>query len=396
MIFARQRAPALLAREPLPFLAAVFLVSRAFFLAVGAVGHAYLVQAVPAGSPLQPPGFLNYWAHWDGGWYAAIATRGYYDAATPAFFPAYPGAVAGLNLLPGGPSLWGVVASTVAFGAAMFFLYGLAEQLFDRATARAAAIAFAFFPTAFFFNAVYTEALFVALASGSIWALRVRRNVFVSIVLAYFATATRSIGVLLLVPLAYELVVRQRRRLVEAVPALVMSAGGFIAWTVFLWRRYGTPLYFQHAEKKIWGRQLVAPWHTLARGWTEAVDGVGYAFRPTRVFSTASALPPFKVAGVVDLLALVLAVALLVAAWRMLPVELWTFSLLVLLPPVLEPSPVMALMSMPRYVLAAFPLFIVLGRLLARARIALPVYTAASGAVGVYLTFLFTSWRWIA
>jgi hypothetical protein len=354
------------------------------------------VQAVPAGSPLQPPGFLNYWAHWDGGWYAAIATHGYYSSATPAFFPAYPGAVAVLNLLPGGPSLWGVVVSTVAFGAAIFFLYGLAEQLFDGATARATVIGFAFFPTAFFFNAVYTEALFVALAAGSVWALRVRRNVFVALLLAYFATATRSIGVLLLVPLAYELIARQRRRVAEAVPALVLAAGGFIAWMVYLWRRYGSPLYFQDAEKKIWGRHVVAPWHTLARGWNEAVDGVGYAFRPTRVFSTASALPPFKVAGVADLLALVLAVVLLVVAWRMLPVELWAYSLLVLLPPVFEPSPVMALMSMPRYVLAAFPLFIVLGRLLARSRVAVPAYAVASGAIGVYLTFLFTSWRWIA
>jgi hypothetical protein len=396
VIFARQSLPVLVSRGPLLFLATIFVASRAFFLAVGAVGHAYLVQAVPAGSPLQPPGFLNYWAHWDGAWYAAIATRGYYDAASPAFFPAYPGAVAGLNFLPGGPSLWGVVVSTVAFGAAIFFLYGLAEHLFDRATARATAIAFAFFPTAFFFNAVYTEALFVALAAGSVWALRVRRNVFVALLLAYFATATRSIGVLLLVPLAYELIARQRRRVAEAVPALVLAAGGFIAWMVYLWRRYGSPLYFQDAEKKIWGRHVVAPWHTLARGWNEAVDGVGYAFRPTRVFSTASALPPFKVAGVADLLALVLAVVLLVVAWRMLPVELWAYSLLVLLPPVLEPSPVMALMSMPRYVLAAFPLFIVLGRLLARSRVAVPAYAVASGAIGVYLTFLFTSWRWIA
>jgi hypothetical protein len=80
----------------------------------------------------------------------------------------------------------------------------------------------------------------------------------------------------------------------------------------------------------------------------------------------------------------------------MLPVELWAYSLLVLLPPVLEPSPVMALMSMPRYVLAAFPLFIVLGRLLARSRVAVRAYAVASGAIGVYLTFLFTSWRWIA
>ena len=370
--------------------------SRAFFFAIGAVGHAFLVQAVPAGSPLQPPGFLNYWAHWDGAWYAAIATRGYYDAAAPAFFPVYPGAVAAFDLLPGGVALWGVVVSTIAFCAATFFLYELAEQLFDRSAARATALVFAFFPTAFFFNAVYTESLFVALAAGAVWALRVRRNLLLALVCAYFATATRNVGIFLLLPLAWEAVVRQRRPLRTTAPGLVLGAGGLIAWLVFLWRRYGTPLYSEHATRKIWGRQTAAPWHTLARAWDEAVHGAGYAFRPTRVFSTAAALPPFKVAGVVDLAALVLAVALLVVAWRLLPFELWLYSLLVLVPPVLAPSPIMALMSMPRYVLAAFPLFLALGRLLAGRRIALPAWTSATAAIGIYLTLLFTSWRWIA
>jgi hypothetical protein len=391
-----QRPRALLSHDPLPFLAAVCVASRAFFLTVGAIGHAFLVQATPAGSPLQPPGFLNYWAHWDGGWYAAIATRGYYDAAAPAFFPVYPGLVAAFDLLPGGVSFWGVVVSTIAFFAATFFLYRLAEQLFDRGGARATVLAFAFFPTAFFFNAVYTESVFVALAAGSIWALRVRRSLVVALVLSYFATATRNVGIFLLVPIGWETLVRQRRPLLATAPALLFGAGGLVAWMVYLWRRYGSPLYSEHATRKIWGRQAAAPWHTLARAWDEAVHGAGYAFRPTRVFSTADALPPFKVAGVVDLAALVLAVALLVLAWRLLPIELWLYSLLVLVPPVLAPSPIMALMSMPRYVLASFPLFLALGRLLAGRRIALPAWTTATAALGIYFTLLFTSWRWMA
>jgi hypothetical protein len=310
--------------------------------------------------------------------------------------PLYPELIAVLAHLPGGPAFWGVAISTVAFFAATFFLYELAEDLFDRETARATAIVFAFFPTAFFFNAVYTESLFVALAAGAVWALRVRGNLLLALVFVFFAAETRNVGILVLVPVAYEALVRQRRRPLTTVPALLLSAGGFAAWLFFLWRRYGTPFYFQRVDAEIWGRHLRAPWHTLARAWNQAVHGAGYTIHPARVFATADGGPAFKIAAAVDLAALILAVILLALAWRRLPVELWVYSLLVLVPAVISPSPVLALMSMSRYVLAAFPLFIVVGRLVARGTVALPAWTAASAAIGAYLTLLFTTWRWIA
>ncbi|QIN77815.1 hypothetical protein GBA65_03990 [Rubrobacter marinus] len=38
----------------------------------------------------------------------------------------------------------------------------------------------AFFPTAFFFNALYTEALFLALSAGAVWAALVRRDLLLA------------------------------------------------------------------------------------------------------------------------------------------------------------------------------------------------------------------------
>jgi hypothetical protein len=380
----------------IPFLASICVGSRAFFFAVGAAGHAYIGQAVPGGLTIPSPGVLDYWAHWDGAWYVAIATRGYYNDAAHAFLPLYPRSIAVLAHLPGGPALWGVVISTIAFCAATFFLYELAQDLFDRDTARATALVFAFFPTAFFFNAVYTEALFVALAAGAVWALRVRSNLVLALVFSFFAAETRNVGILILIPVAYDALVRQRRRPLTTIPALLLSASGFAAWLFFLWWRYGTPFYFQRVNAQIWGRRFAAPWHTVARAWHQAVHGAGYAVDPARVFAAADGGPAFRVAAAVDLAALVLAVVLLAVAWRRLPVELWVYSIVVLVPAVITPSPILALMSMSRYVLAAFPLFIVLGRLVARGSIALPAWTAASAAIGAYLTLLFTTWRWVA
>ena len=155
---------------------AIWLGSRVFFFAVGAIGHAYVDFAYPGGSPREPPGFLDYWAHWDGGWYAAIADKGYFNSASTSFFPLYPLLVRFTDWLPGGTAFWGVAVSVACLLAALWFLYEIAEELFDARVARTAVLAFAFFPSAFFMNAVYSESVFLAATTGTVWALRVRRH----------------------------------------------------------------------------------------------------------------------------------------------------------------------------------------------------------------------------
>jgi hypothetical protein len=46
--------------------------------------------------------------------------------------------------------------------------------------------------------------------------------------------------------------------------------------------------------------------------------------------------------------------------------------------------------------LDTFPIFLVLGRILARRQAWLRVWLFASAASGVLLTLFFTSWRWVA
>ena len=64
--------------------------------------------------------------------------------------------------------------------------------------------------------------------------------------------------------------------------------------------------------------------------------------------------------------------------------------------PVLTPAPSFPLMSLPRFLLGAFPAFLVLGYLLSRSRPALVLWLLLSAGTGVALTALFTTWRWVA
>src|SRR2546423_10814783 len=190
--------------RPWPFVLAVWVGSRAFFFVVGAVGHAYLSHAEPGGFPREPPGILNYWAYWDGGWYTTIAQQGYFNPPSTSFFPLYPILIWLGTHLGGGTAFWGVVVSTLSLLGALFFVYRIAEDLFDERVARASVLALAFFPSAFFLNAAYTESLFLLLTSGSIWALRCRRRLLLAGTFDYFTGATRNVGVLLVLPLAWD------------------------------------------------------------------------------------------------------------------------------------------------------------------------------------------------
>ena len=382
--------------RPWRFVLLVWAASRAFFLVVGALGHAYLTSAQPGGFPREPPGILNYWAHWDGGWYAAIAEQGYFNPPSTSFFPLYPILIWLGTHLGGGTAFWGVVVSTLSLLGALFFCYRIAEDLYDARVARASVLALAFFPSAFFLNAVYTESLFLLLTSGAIWAIRCRRNLLLAGAFAYFATATRNVGVFLLVPLAYEWLRHRRELGYGSLIGLLVAPAGLGAYMVYLWKGLGHPLYFAIAQRETWGRALTNPLKTLHKAWTTGVFGTRYAFHPHAIFGNTGAEPAFKASDTFNLFLLGLLVALLVVGISRLPIDLWVYSLLVMLAPFLTPSPFWALTSFSRYLLAPFPLFIVLAWLLTRVRWALAPWLTASAAFGVYLTLLFTTWRWVA
>jgi len=389
-------AAALRTNRTWPFVLAVWIGSRAFFFAVGAIGHAYVGFAQPGGSPREPPGFLDYWAHWDGGWYAAIAEHGYFNKASTSFFPLYPLLVRFADYLPGGTAFWGVAVSTACLLATLYFLYELAEELFDTPVARATILAFAFFPSAFFTNAVFSESVFLAATTGTVWALRVRRHFLLACLFAYFAMAARNVGIFLLVPLLWELLGRRRARLWEGALGLVGSLGGLIAYMLYLAKGLGDPLYFAVAQRETWGRALTNPVHTLHKAWTTGVFGARYAFHPHAIFGNAGVEPAFKAADTFNLILFGILVFLVLVGLFKLPLDLWIYSVLVILAPILTPSPLWALTSFNRYMLACFPLFVVLGWLLATSRALLAAWLVASAGAGVYLTLLFVTWRWVA
>jgi hypothetical protein len=392
------------------FVLTVYLLSRAFYLVVGSV----LARVVPVGgfhgsAADALPGGMNIWSHWDGEHYVELAAGGYLHPpaeVSPAFFPVYPLLVRGASDLFGGPlsrqslSLSGTLVSLVLLPFAFYFIYQLAHQLGGASVARSSVLALAVFPTAFFLNAAYTESLFLALSAGALWAMRVRRNLLLACVLAGCAAATRNVGVFLAVPLLYEWIaaggLADRRGRWRGL-YLALAPSGLVLYMAYLGLRFGNPLLFYTAQQD-WGRESSGPITTAARAWRSASEGAA-TLQDNRLWtqpSVESLTHHFAAAsGFYDLALLVVAVVVLLATARRMPVSLSLYAFLVIIPATLFGTPESPLMGTPRYLLAAFPLFIGFGLLSSR-KILFAGWLGVSVVLSVVLCGLFVGWWYVA
>jgi hypothetical protein len=388
------------------FVLAVYAASRMFYLISGSL----LAKVVPTSSFQRvtldvPSGSMNIWSHWDGEHYAALALGGYLqppENVSPAFFPMYPLLMRSFAELFGGPlskealSLWGPLLSLLFLPFALYFIYHIADDGWGEEVARGSVLTLAFFPTTFFLNSAYTESLFLALSAGSLWAIRVRKDLLLACVLGGFAAATRNVGIFLIAPLMYEWIKDIERYRWRGI-YLVVVPSGLLTYMGYLWIRFGDPLLFYSAQKN-WGRQATGPLATAGRAWESAVEGAGRLLDPGLWAHPSVGNLAAHLAGAnnfYNLAFFVFAVVALLAGLRELPLSLSIYGLLLVAPATLFGTPESPLMGTPRYVLVAFPIFIVLG-LLSRNKLLFGGWMVLSTLASLTLCALFVSWRFVA
>jgi hypothetical protein len=388
------------------FVLAVYAASRLFYLISGSL----LAYLVPTSSFQRitldmPSGSMNIWSHWDGEHYVILAMGGYLhppDNVSPAFFPLYPLLLRSFAELFGGPiskealSVWGPLISLLFLPFAFYFIYHIALEGWGERVARGTVLILAFFPTTFFLNAAYTESLFLALSAGSMWAMRVRKDLLLACVLAGFAAATRNVGIFLVVPLMFEWIKDVERFRWRGV-YLLLAPGGLFAYMVYLWVRFGDPVLFYSAQES-WGRHATGPLDTASRAWRAAVEGASRLLDPDLWAHPSLSNVANQLAGAsnfFNLVFFVFAMVVLLAGSRYLPLSLTVYGLLLVAPATLFGTPGSPLMGTPRYVLVAFPVFIVLA-LLFRNRVLLGGWLVVSTLLSLVLCGLFVSWRFVA
>jgi hypothetical protein len=340
------------------------------------------------------------WLHWDTSWYLGIAQYGYTAYGATAFMPLYPLLVHLLGVALGGQYLAAalLISTGAAFGA-LLYLYRLAEKL--SLTPHAAPwtlLAAALLPVSFFLMAGYTESLFLWAALGALLAFlegRWRRMALFAVV----ATLTRHQGLLLsllVVPMFVGAVLTCARQgwasacwrdaaasLWKPGLAALAGPGVYLAWLLVVGLALRAPF----------------PWEPLAaaNGWDLHSTWPGTGVIADLVALAQNAIPiPLGLSVPLDAAAAILAGITIVFAVRRLPpgialyiIGCWCLALA-------KVQSAGLTISAARYLLAALPLAVLPGELLARGHPALRIVWLALGSMlALFLTWEFTSGGWV-
>jgi len=331
---------------------------------------------------------------WDSIHYLAIAQHGYARPGDAVFFPLYPLLIRGLGFLIGSDPMAGVVISAACLAVAMTLLHRLTELELGRRAADATVLLLAFAPMSFFFTAVYTESLFLALSLGCVYAAR-RERWRLAALLGALAALTRVTGVVLVVPLAV-MRIRDTRRLgpglawVLLVPA---ALAGYLAFTAA--KGFGALAPVTQQTGATHRHVLTGPLDTIVLAVRAAFSGV----RSLTTFPpyAPSLGGPFSGGAESILLLAVLAISLaaLVAAFRRLALAYGAYAGAALLVCISSPVAGQPLHSLDRYTLTIFPLWMAAGAWLADRRLTRAVVLVGAGLLA-FFTFQFATWAFVA
>jgi hypothetical protein len=249
---------------------------------------------------------------------------------------------------------------------------------------------------ALYFGAPYSESLFLLVSVGAFYAGRSGRWAWAGL-LAAAAAATRSAGIVLVVPL-FILWLDSQPRDLRALAWLALAPVGLVAYAVHLEVAQGDALAFVDAQDA-WRRDFAGPFVGAWDGASAAWEGVRQLVSGARdpVYFEQAAGDPFSVAGINLLLFsfLVFAAIAVVGVLRRLPRAYGAYALVALAIPLSYPVAPQPLMSLPRFLAVLFPLFIWLA-IVTEERGWTRAVTATS-AVGLGLfTAQFASWQWIS
>ena len=212
------------------------------------------------------PSWIWGFGNFDGVHYLRIAQNGYDAEYSQAFFPLYPLLIrffANSNLfMQKNPTLdtriyvepsyffSGLILSNAFFLFALIFFYKLVRIDFNQKVAFRSLVLLTFFPTSFYFGAVYTESLFLFLILGALYFTR-KDNFLVGGVFGAFASATRIFGLLLIPVLSIEAYLKFKKRkitergeIAKILVGILLAPFGTLFYMLFLKLNFDNPLYF--------------------------------------------------------------------------------------------------------------------------------------------------------
>jgi hypothetical protein len=320
----------------------VFVAAKLLVFALG-----YTVSAVNGGSA------LDMFSRWDASNYVSIAKNGYLTTGDEAFyivfFPLYPLLIRAFTWDFAYLNLTALIVANVCSFIAALYLYKLAKLEFGGGAAVKAVLFLSVFPTAYFLSAPYTEGLFFALIIACFYYARLGKWA-VAGSLSFFASLTRLAGLVLLPALLveyYHQVGWNPKKTRLDVVFVYAALAGFLIYLAINNTVTGDPFTFMSIEASHWNNRF-DPISGLQAAWWWATN------RPPMDGITIGAAPiAFAVFGLV---------MIIVAVWKRLRPSYITYMFMAWGVAVSTSWWI----SVPRYIMAMFPMFLVLATLTKR------------------------------
>ena len=300
--------------------------------------------------------FLGIWNRWDASQYLKIAQNGYTavgdDRFLIVFFPLYPLFVAIGKFITGDYLVSGFLMTAVASIAAGLLLRRLTLLDHSEKTAQLAVVFLFIFPTSYFLHIPYTESLFLTLVIGSFLASR-HRSWAIAGILGGLACLTRINGLILLPALAFEVWQQYKTdgKFDKRWLFLFFIPVGFSLYLGLNYYIAGDPLMFLTYQREHWYRYFRWPW----AGVWETVKRID---NPKPVDA--------QMTGVQEVLFVLIGAVATIAGWRHLrnSYRVWMVANWLLF------VSTSFVLSVPRYTLSLFPMFILMSLTARKYRIA--------------------------
>jgi hypothetical protein len=245
------------------YLSALLIFAASRLVVVVGINLGKLLVRVP--DPMKwdaGPAWYDRLLRWDTGWYASIVADGYRysdDGSIPSstvFYPLYPLAAYAVKSLFGVDHFMALllVANVASLIVALLLTKFVRDELGDEIALWSLAF-FCFFPSALFLSAGYSEALFLLFVLLS-FILLVRQKFALAAALAGLSLATRSIGIVMIPVILWEMghrsVLPWSRLLPRMAVCGALAASGLLAYLAYLGIEFGHPLAFATGQ---------AAWH---------------------------------------------------------------------------------------------------------------------------------------
>jgi len=255
------------------YIALLFLVTRSALLILGVLSRTLLAPYCdfPARWQFTNHHWLNMWAVWDSGWYLQVAEQWYPQVLEAGktnygFFPLYPLLMRLLGAVIGSKLIAGIIISNVCLIGACVFIFKLVKLSADEDTALRSVKYLFLFPSAFILSGVFSEPLFLLLAIMCFYYAE-KGQWIVCGAMGYLASLTRSNGVLIALPIAFEYLRSKDFKLRNIrwdVFALVLIPLGSLTFAVYCYHQTGNLLAYAYAKKTGWYLVLDNPFKALS------------------------------------------------------------------------------------------------------------------------------------